>query len=192
MNVATTNSKKAGKAKRVSPEKSISKEKPAQGRRPELPEKAMSAARVWLVLAKAHGAMAEFVEKSVQDQHLCLSDFMVLEALLHKGPLSISALGNKVLLKNASMTSAVDRLEKRGFVVRRSIELDRRVRVVELTFLGADFAKELYMRHEAQLEELMADIPQTERKRLHDGLKALGLTAEKATRPPTEKRYPWR
>ncbi len=192
MNVTTTNSKKAGKAKRVLPENTFPKAKPRPARGPELPEKPMSAARVWLVLAKAHGAMAEFVEKSVQDQHLCLSDFMVLEALLHKGRLPISALGNIVLLKNASMTSAVDRLEKRGFVARQNIELDRRVRVVKLTSLGEEFARELYMRHEAQLEELMAGISEADRKRLHDGLKVLGLTAEKVTKPPTEKRYPWR
>jgi MarR family transcriptional regulator, 2-MHQ and catechol-resistance regulon repressor len=116
----------------------------------------------------------------------------VLEALLHKGRLPISALGNIVLLKNASMTAAVDRLEKRGFVVRKNIELDRRVRVVELTYLGEEFARELYKRHEAQLEELMAGISETDRKRLHDGLKVLGLAAEKVTKPPTEKRYPWR
>ena len=179
MNVTTTNSKKAGKAKRVLPENTFPKAKPRPARGPELPEKPMSAARVWLVLAKAHGAMAEFVEKSVQDQHLCLSDFMVLEALLHKGRLPISALGNIVLLKNASMTSAVDRLEKRGFVARQNIELDRRVRVAELTYLGEEFARELYMRHEAQLEELMERISEADRKRLHDGLKVLGLTARK-------------
>ena len=191
MNVKTTNLKKA--ADRVA--RALKEKPPPRGagpRGPELPEKAMSAARVWLVLAKAYGAMAEFVEKSVEDQHLCLSDFMVLEALLHKGPLPISALGNTVLLKNASMTSAVDRLEKRGFVIRRNTALDRRVRIVELTYLGAEFARELYARHEAQLEELMAGISETERRRMHDGLKALGLTAEKVTHPPTEKRYPWR
>ncbi len=192
MNVTTTNSNKGGKAKQDLPGKTFPKPKPRLPRGPELPEKPVSAARVWLVLAKAHRAMAEFVEKSVQDQHLCLSDFMVLEALLHKGPLPLSALGNKVLLKNASITSAVDRLEKRGFVARRNIELDRRVRVAELTELGEEFAKELYLRHEAQLEELLRDISEADRKRLHDGMKVLGLTVEKVTKPPTEKRYPWR
>ena len=49
------------------------------------------------MLAKAHRAMAEFVEKSVQDQHLCLSDFMVLEALLHRGLLFFPPAGRRGL-----------------------------------------------------------------------------------------------
>ena len=43
----------------------------------------------------------------------------VLEVLLHKGPLTISVIGEKVLLASASMTSAIDRLEIRE-LVRRS------------------------------------------------------------------------
>lgn len=36
----------------------------------------------------------------------------VLEALLHKGPLPVNALGEKVLLTSGSITTAVDRLER--------------------------------------------------------------------------------
>jgi len=48
---------------------------------------------------------------------------------------------------------------------------------VELTWSGEEFAKEIYKRHEEQLEELMADISESDRKLLHDGLKVLGLAA---------------
>ena len=73
-----------------------------------------------------------------------ISDFMVLEVLLHKGPLTISAIGEKVLLASASMTSAIDRLEKRGLVRRRSCNSDRRIRIVELTDCGKAFIEEIY------------------------------------------------
>ena len=50
------------------------------------------------------------------------SDFAIMEVLLHKGPLPIKTIGEKVLLTSGSMTAAVNRLEKKEFV-RRNQEL---------------------------------------------------------------------
>ena len=80
----------------------------------------VSAPRLWLVLARAYGSMVDYIEDSIAAQGLGISDFMVLEVLLHKGSMTISAIGEKVLLASASMTSAIDRLEKRELVRRRS------------------------------------------------------------------------
>jgi DNA-binding MarR family transcriptional regulator len=55
------------------------------------------------------------------------SDFAVLEALLHKGPLPVNEIGKKVLLTSGSITVAVDRLETKGLVERRASGADRRV-----------------------------------------------------------------
>jgi MarR family 2-MHQ and catechol resistance regulon transcriptional repressor len=96
----------------------------------------ITAPRLWLVLAKAHRSVMAYIEGRLAAQGLGLSDFMVLEVLLHKGPLTISAIGEKVLMANASMTSAIDRLENRGLVARKSWNKDRRVRYVELTDVG--------------------------------------------------------
>ena len=89
--------------------------------------------RVWVVLARAYEAMAKYVEQRVATEGLGLSDFEVLELLLHKGSMTMSAIGEKVLLANASMTSVIDRLDGRGFVARKNDDKDRRVRMVDLT-----------------------------------------------------------
>ena len=39
-----------------------------------------------------------------------------MEVLLHKGPLPIKMIGEKVLLTSGSMTAAINRLEKKGFL----------------------------------------------------------------------------
>jgi MarR family transcriptional regulator, 2-MHQ and catechol-resistance regulon repressor len=145
----------------------------------------VSAPRLWLVLARAHGSMVDFIERSINAQGLGISDFMVLEVLLHKGPLTISVIGEKVLLASASMTSAIDRLEKRGLVLRRSCSSDRRIRLVELTTAGKSFIEEIYVRHEKDLEFLMAGLSEDERRTMYDGLKKVGLAAKVAI--PTEK-----
>ncbi len=136
--------------------------------------------RLWVVLARAYGSLASYVESRIAAEGLCLSDFMVLEVLLHKGPMTISAIGEKVLLANASMTSAVDRLEKRAFVVRQHSATDRRIRLVELTRSGRSFITQLYARHEQDLKKVTSVLTERERNQVRILLKKLGLAARQA------------
>jgi MarR family transcriptional regulator, 2-MHQ and catechol-resistance regulon repressor len=139
--------------------------------------------KLWVVLARAYKSFASFIESCVEAEGLCLSDFMVLEVLLHKGPMTISAIGEKVLLANASMTSAVDRLHARGSVLRKNHESDRRIRMVELTPEGHGFISELYERHAKELEAVVSVLTQAERALLRSSLKKLGFsTAEAASK----------
>src|ERR1700742_1836802 len=96
----------------------------------------ITAPRLWLVIAKSYRALSLLAEQSITNTGLCLTDFAALEALLHKGPLTISQIQDKVRLASGSMTAAVDRLEKLKLVVRKSSLSDRRARVVELTAQG--------------------------------------------------------
>ena len=96
----------------------------------------MKAPRLWLVIAKSYRALSLLAEQSIANTGLCLTDFVALEALLHKGPLTISEIQDKVRLASGSMTAAVDRLEKLRLVVRGPSPSDRRARVVELTAQG--------------------------------------------------------
>jgi MarR family 2-MHQ and catechol resistance regulon transcriptional repressor len=147
--------------------------------------KEISAPRLWLVLARAYGSIVNYIEGSFVSQGLGLSDFMVLEVLLHKGPLTISAIGEKVLLASASMTSAIDRLEKRDLVRRKTCDSDRRIRFVELTDSGKAFIEEIYERHEKDLEAVTGDLCKEERRVVYEGLKKMGLAAKNAV--PTQK-----
>ena len=111
----------------------------------------MTAPRLWIVLARCHHALAMLVERDIAGTGLCLSDFTVLEALLHKGPLTISDIQAKVLLASGSMTAAVDRLESRGLAVRRSMASDRRARRIELTPEGRRLIQEVFRAHAEHL-----------------------------------------
>lgn len=141
-----------------------------------------SSAALWVVLARAYRSMGAFVERSVASLDIGLSDFMILEALLHKGPLTMSELCEAALITNASMTAAIDRLEERAFVERAADKQDRRVRRVQLTAPGTALIKRLYVRHERDLEEVMSAIPPGERAELRRGLKTIGLAAQEKLR----------
>lgn len=137
-----------------------------------------SSAALWVVLARAYRSMAAFVERSVAALDIGLSDFMILEALLHKGPLTMSELCEAALITNASMTAAIDRLEERAFVERVADKVDRRVRRAQLTVQGATLIKRLYVRHERDLDDVMSGIPAAERAEVRRTLKAIGLAAQ--------------
>ena len=144
-------------------------------------------ARLWLVMTRAHAAIVPYLERSIMEHGLCLSKFMVLEVLLHKGPLPISVIGEKVSLASASMTSAIDGLENLGFVVRKDSKEDRRARLVALTPLGRKLISKLFARHVEDLEFLTRGISGEERAILYAGLRTMGHAAKDATLP-AEKR----
>jgi MarR family 2-MHQ and catechol resistance regulon transcriptional repressor len=137
-----------------------------------------SGVHVFLVLWKAARAVESFAEKSITDLEMCGSDFAVLEALLHKGPLPVNEIGKKILLTSGSITVAVDRLEKRELVERRAHGTDRRARIVHLTKEGRKLITRAYAQHAADMERLaLASLTVTERATLIRLLKKIGYKA---------------
>jgi len=137
----------------------------------------ITAPRLWLVMMRSHRALSSLAEKSIVAAGIGLSDFAALEALLHKGPLTISEIQEKVLLASGSMTAAIDRLEKRGLVVRKSSAADRRARVVELTAEGRRVAASCFEKHARDLEAVMSVLSEKEKTQLYGSLKKVGLLA---------------
>jgi MarR family 2-MHQ and catechol resistance regulon transcriptional repressor len=143
-------------------------------------------AHTWLVLWKAPRAVEARAFQSIEATGLCASDFGLLEALLHKGPLPVNVLGRKLLLTTGSITTAVDRLVKRGLVARKDHPQDRRVRLVELTAEGRRLIEPAYARHEADLEEVVSVLTPDERATLVTLLRTLGKGAAGAPDDPDE------
>src|ERR1700682_6853792 len=106
-----------------------------------------SGVHVFLVLWKASRAAQAYAEKTILGLDMCGSDFAVLEALLHKGPLPVNEIGKKVLLTSGSITVAVDRLEAKGLVERRASGTDRGGRVVHLTKEGRKLITRAFAEH---------------------------------------------
>lgn len=147
-----------------------------------------SGVHVFLVLWKAARAVQAYAEKSILGLEIGGSDFAVLEALLHKGPLPINEIGKKVLLTSGSITVAVDRLETKGLVERRAHGTDRRARIVHLTKEGRKLITRAYADHAADMERLAsASLTRAERKTLISLLKKIGYEAASALEHVEEK-----
>ena len=121
--------------------------------------------------------MKHVAERSIKDTGLGLTDFVALEALLHKGPLTITEIQSKVPLALGSMTAAVDRLEKKGLILRTPSPDDRRAKVLKLSPKGKAMVEAVFARHAADLETAMAVLNKREKRQLHDLLKRVGLFA---------------
>ena len=134
---------------------------------------------VFLIVWKTYRALLARAEASIKRVNLCDSDFRVLEALLHKGPLPVNVIGNKVDLTTGSITSAIDRLEEKTLVVRRNHPDDRRIRVVELTPKGRRLIEKAYAQHQLDMENAVGGLSRDERGVLVNLLRRLGKTSEK-------------
>jgi MarR family 2-MHQ and catechol resistance regulon transcriptional repressor len=132
-----------------------------------------------LVLWKAAKAVEKVDKTSIAQTGLGLSDFAIMEALLHKGPLPINQIGEKVLLTSGSMTAAINRLEKVGLVKRVQDHCDGRYFYVHLTKPGRKIIKEAYRNHQLNLEKIAEILTNEERKELVRLLKKIGFHADK-------------
>src|SRR5882762_8732553 len=123
----------------------------------------VKAPRLWIVLSRCYRAVSQIAERSIAEAGLGLSDFAALEALLHKGPMTITGIQAKVLLASGSMTAAVDRHERKGLLTRRATPDDRRAKVLELTLEGRRVVEAAFRSHAKELEAAMAGLSGTEK-----------------------------
>src|SRR5262245_3774269 len=135
---------------------------------------------------KAHRTLKRHAERSIEALDMCLSDFAILEALLHKGPQSVRDLGRRIDLTSGSMTTAIDRLEMRGLVTRVDHTTDRRAWVIHLTPEGRTLISKVFAGHEQAMERAMRGLSKSERATLTGLLKRLGTTAAEQLAPEEE------
>src|SRR5213592_319651 len=137
----------------------------------------VSGTHLWLVLMKAHRALGRLATRSIESSEVGLSDFAVLEMLLHKGPQPVNEIGRRVELTSGAITTAVDRLESRGLVTREAHPRDRRARIVRLTAAGEREAAESFACHKAAMDLAASELSKSERATLIELLKKLGTSA---------------
>src|ERR1700746_876197 len=132
---------------------------------------------VWLVMMKAMRALTKYAAAGIEETGLGLSDFAVLEVLLHKGPLPVNTIGALVDLTPGSISTAVDRLFAKGLVSRVESAEDRRVRIVALTPRGKALIDSAFRKHSGQMRKAFAELSPEELRGLEAALKKVGKRA---------------
>ncbi|MEM0965473.1 MAG: MarR family transcriptional regulator [Verrucomicrobiota bacterium] len=139
-----------------------------------------SGPHLFLLFWKASHSILEFDRRSIQRAGCdSLTDFAVLEVLLHKGSLPVNEIGEKVLLTSGSITTAVQRLEKKGLVTRIRADFDKRVVKVDLTANGRELIEESFEKHSSHLDELFSVLTGEEKEVFASLVRKVGIEAEK-------------
>lgn len=134
----------------------------------------------YVKLLRASRAVLARVEPRLAAAGLTPTQFGVLEAILHKGPLSQRELSRKVLTSAGNMTDLIDKLETRGLVQRTRQRHDRRAVRVELTPDGHALIEPLFAQHAGDIAVAMGALSGEELRQLGSLLRKLGLAAADA------------
>jgi MarR family 2-MHQ and catechol resistance regulon transcriptional repressor len=146
---------------------------------------AAAAVETYVKLMRAARAVTARVEPRLTAYGLTITQLGVLEAILHKGPLTHGELGRKVLTSAANMTDVIDKLEARGLVLRVRCPEDRRQVKVELSSCGRSLIEDIFPRHAQDIAAAMAGLDPTALAELGALLRTLGMAASAHSSEPT-------
>ncbi len=133
------------------------------------------ALEVFVKLMRAADSVAAGVHRELAGEQLTVSQFGVLEALYHLGPLYQKELADKILKSTGNLTLVIDNLEKRDLVRRQRNNVDRRYVQVALTEAGEALIARLFPDHAERIKRRIGVLDPQEQVCLAMLLRKLGL-----------------
>lgn len=130
---------------------------------------------VYIKLARAADAITQRINRHLKEDGLTVSQFGVLEALYHLGPMCQTELAGKILKSTGNLTLVIDNLERSGLVERQRDTVDRRFVTVRLTPAGHDLIAGIFPDHVAGVVETMTILTAEEQEQLASLCRKLGL-----------------
>ena len=136
------------------------------------------AVRTYVKLMRAAESVTGRIHKHLSSIGLTLSQFAVIEALFHLGPLSQRQIGQKILRSSGNITMVIDNLEKNGLVRRKRDKADRRFFIVHLTDRGHQLISNIFPPHARVIAKEFDVLTAAEQDTLGILCKKLGLKGE--------------
>ena len=130
--------------------------------------------KLYTQLMRATNAVTEKMHRHLLDYKLSISQFGVIEALYHLGPLCQKDIGDKILKTSGNITLVIDNLEKRKLVKREKDPDDRRRMTVKLTASGHQLIEEIFPIHSKIAQKVFSVLEPEEQNSLSLLLKKLG------------------
>jgi MarR family 2-MHQ and catechol resistance regulon transcriptional repressor len=119
-----------------------------------------------------------YARVGLEDADLTLSQFAVLEALYHLGPLNLGDLARRILTSSGNLTLVIDNLEKRGLAKRRQQGNDKRFILASITPAGRRLIAKIFPQHSRRIVEIMARLTSSEQEQLGRLCRKLGTGEE--------------
>ena len=128
-------------------------------------------------LLRAANAARTHASRQLEGTGLTLSQFAVLEALYHLGPMSLSDIAQKILTTGGNLTMVAGNLEKRGLAYRQKSPEDGRVLIIVLTPKGKSLIRRIFPEHAAAITEFMSILTSDQQEQLGVLCRQLGVDA---------------
>ena len=151
------------------------------------PKKEALALETFVKLMRSSNTISSEVNNYLAKNKLTMSQFGVLEALYHIGPMYQRDLAEKILKTTGNITTVIDNLEKRKLVERQREMKDRRYFKVVLTASGKRLTKKVFPDYAAQIEKSIGRLNMTEQRELARLCKKLGTGKDTAKETAKEK-----
>lgn len=119
-------------------------------------------------LMRAGNSLRTAASRQLEPTGLTLSQFAVLEALYHLGPMSLSEVAKKILTTGGNLTMVAGNLEKQGLVNRRCSSEDARVYILSLTPKGKKLIAEIFPAHAEAITQALGALSPKEQKKLSE------------------------
>lgn len=140
-------------------------------------ERALAA---YVKLLRASESVQSEAMRSLAEEDITPSQFAVLEALYHVGPMCLSVLADKILKTSGNLTMVIGNLEKRGLVTRQQSSEDRRFVSAAITEKGKKLISRVFPGHAARITDLMNRLTPREQDTLAELCRKLGKSSQPA------------
>ena len=134
-----------------------------------------TALNAFIKLQRAADSLNDRLMPVMEEHGLTFSQFGVLEALYHLGPLCHTELAQKILRSGGNLTLVAKNLERNGWVRPVPAPEDKRVRRLALTPKGKSVIEKAFRHHLANLVKQMSALTAAEQEELGRLSKKLGI-----------------
>lgn len=129
-------------------------------------------------LSRAYMSIHRNICQVLSKYDLTSAQFGVLEALYHKGDLSVGEIVRSILTTSGNITVVIKNLEKDELVKRRISDEDRRVGIVSITNKGKKLVEEVFPEQLQVVMSAVDSIQEEDKKRISLELKKLWYKKE--------------
>ena len=129
--------------------------------------------KVVIGIMRASNLLVDDLKKTLKNYPINATEFSVMEFLHSKGEKSIQEIRDRILLASGSATYVVDNLEKKGYVIRRISQKDKRVTYIGLTETGMKLIDDIFPTHKKNTKKIFEKINDKELVILKEILKKI-------------------
>jgi MarR family 2-MHQ and catechol resistance regulon transcriptional repressor len=135
--------------------------------------------KAFTVFIKSSQSVQKLIKQDFLKKDINLNEYAIMELLYHRGDQPIQSIGKRILMGGGSITYVIDKLEKKGFLIRKPSTEDRRKIYACITEKGKHYMDQRVVEHEALIHTIFEEWDDDEVEEAIDLLKRIGMHAEK-------------